>query len=443
MTVSTRSYKRPRRTPKQQQDHETAAMNKLSHVELSEEQAKLRNNILHFIEEHLSNYGVDSGPAMFVIQGDAGTGKSVVLNSLFNEIQRLSKFNTGPEFEVLQGTQNFLIVNHPEMLKLYVRICKNFNHIARSSLERPTSLINNLTKNKKMADVVIIDEAHLLASSKDGFKRFMGDNHLEELMSLAKILIIVYDEKQALRTGCYWDEDSSNGASLISYYDQVPLDKKNWYTLKQQFRVAAPDDVLLWINEISTSGKIPKFPKSMLKANKSNKSFDFKLWEDCGEMYEELKLKNETHGQCRMLCTYDFPYRLDGKDYFVTCGDNFKLRWDRYAPRELMPWSERADTIDEVGSVYTIQGFDLNYAGVILGRSIGYDPINDCIQLKPELYDDHAGFVRKKNIQDPHSVRSKIIMNSLNVLLTRGVKGLYVYAYDSKLRERLSKSRLE
>lgn len=144
--------------------------------------------------------------------------------------------------------------------------------------------------------------------------------------------------------------------------------------------------------------------------------------------------------QCRLLATYDFPYRLDGKDYFVTCGDNFKVRWDRYTPRAVLPWSERADTIDEVGSVYTIQGFDLNYAGVILGRSIGYDAKNDSIMLKPEMYDDHAGFTKKRNIKDAALVERKIIMNSLNVLLTRGVKGLYVYAWDPELRKRLAET---
>lgn len=92
--------------------------------------------------------------------------------------------------------------------------------------------------------------------------------------------------------------------------------------------------------------------------------------------------------------------------------------------------------------MYTIQGFDLNYAGVILGRSIGYNKEKDCLELKPEYYDDHAGFTKKKNISNPEHVKRKIIMNSLNVLLTRGTKGLYVYAYDDELRERLMQSTL-
>ncbi|CAL9728607.1 hypothetical protein MOUN0_E01728 [Monosporozyma unispora] len=441
MTVSApRKYNRSKRAKiSNDQNQESIAMDKLAHVILSEEQLQLKTAVLEFVEKHLANeyqkITKSKEPAMFVIQGDAGTGKSVVLNSLFNEIQKIA--NTEEGFKsILHGTSNYLVVNHPEMLKLYHRISKRFKYITKASLERPTSLINNLTKQKKTVDVVIIDEGHLLATSKDAFKRFYGQNQLEELMSLAKVIIIVYDDKQSLRMGSYWEDNEggqNNGATLKTYYELIPKDKKEWYRLKQQFRVVAPKDVLDWIDTISVKGLIPKFPQTTT-------DFDFKIWNDCGEMYEALKAKNDKYGQCRMLATYDFPYRLDGKDYFVTCGDNFKLRWDRYQPRAVLPWSERADSIDEVGSVYTVQGFDLNYSGVILGRSIGYDKANDCLRLIPELYDDHAGFTKKKNISDADYVKHKIIMNSLNVLLTRGTKGLYIYPYDDELRKRLLNS---
>ncbi|SCU83231.1 LAMI_0C02476g1_1 [Lachancea mirantina] len=410
---------------------ENNAIEKLSHVALSEEQVNLKNDALKFVEDRLENY--DGKPSMFVIQGDAGTGKSVILNVLFNEIQRRAKSNDCMN-DVLTDTDNFLVVNHPEMLKLYHRISKPFPYISKSALERPTSLINRLEKSKLKADVVIVDEAHLLATSKDAFKRFYGENHLQELMKLAKVLLVVYDDKQSLRMGSYWDENTSDGSTLSGFFEILPTENKQWRNLQQQFRVVAENDTLEWIEALSTEGRILDFPKSV-RSGKS--SFDFRIWDDCSEMYSALRELNGKIGQCRMLATYDFPYRLDGKDYFVTCGDNFKVRWDRYAPRAVLPWSERPDTFEEVGSVYTIQGFDLNYAGVILGRCVDYDSETDSIKLIPSLYDDHAGFTKKKNINEVNDVKEKIIMNSINVLLTRGVKGLYIYAYNPNLRRRL------
>lgn len=408
------------------------AIDKLSKIELSDEQLQLKSNVFDFIKRKLEDY--TGKPSMFVIEGDAGTGKSVILNSLFNDLQKQALLS--PANNILKGTSNYLIVNHPEMLKLYHQISRSFPYIKKSSLERPTSLINSLTKRKTFCDVVIIDEAHLLATSKDAFKKFYGENHLKDLMALAKVLVVVFDSKQSLRMGSYWDETVGNGSTLKSFYESLTPENRNWYQLKQQFRVVANDDTLEWIEKLSTEGRILPFPNS---AKTGNSPFDFKIWDDCGEMYNKLRELNEEYGQCRILATYDFPYRLDGKDYFVNCGDNFKVRWDRYAPKALLPWSEREDTFEEVGSVYTIQGFDLNWAGVILGRSIGYDAQTDSIKLKPEYYDDHAGFTKKKNIKDVEKVKHKIIMNSINVLLTRGVKGLYIYAWDSELRERLNR----
>ncbi|QEU60854.1 hypothetical protein KDRO_D05490 [Kluyveromyces lactis] len=408
------------------------AIDNLSKIQLSDEQVQLKAGVFDFIKNKLSNY--DGKPSMYVIEGDAGTGKSVILNALFNDLQKQSMH--GSVNDILKGTHNYLVVNHPEMLKLYHQISRSFPYIKKSSLERPTSVINSLNKTNSQCDVIIVDEAHLLATSKDAFKKFYGDNHLKDLMELSKVLIVVFDAKQSLRMGSYWDDELGNGSNLHSFYDSLPVENRKWYTLKQQFRVVANKDTLDWIQAISTEGKILPFPKSV---QSGQSKFDFKIWDDCGAMYTALREKNDEYGQCRMLATYDFPYRLDGKDYFVQCGDNFRVRWDRYTPRALLPWSEREDTFEEVGSVYTIQGFDLNWAGVILGRSVGYDAKTDSIKLKPEFYDDHAGFTKKKNIKDVEKVKAKIIMNSINVLLTRGVKGLYIYAWDPELRERLSR----
>lgn len=119
------------------------------------------------------------------------------------------------------------------------------------------------------------------------------------------------------------------------------------------------------------------------------------------------KTVNTANVGCYLLTI--FPIAWTEKDYYVECGDNFKVRWDRYTPREVTPWSERCDTIDEVGSVYTIQGFDLNYAGVILGRSIGYDAANDCIKLRPELYDDRAGFTKRKTFTMQRTLSKRLL----------------------------------
>ena len=78
---------------------------------LSMEQERLCQQVVSFCQDH-----VGQGNAVFVIEGDAGTGKSIVINKIFNEIQKLSRQKS--DANPLTGTKNYLLVNHPEMMKL-------------------------------------------------------------------------------------------------------------------------------------------------------------------------------------------------------------------------------------------------------------------------------------------------------------------------------------
>lgn len=81
-------------------------------VALSPAQQQLEQQLLTFISNHLSQ----PEPGLFVIHGDAGTGKSAVLAAAFSHLQALSRSQTP---QLLQDTENYLVVNHNEMLKIY------------------------------------------------------------------------------------------------------------------------------------------------------------------------------------------------------------------------------------------------------------------------------------------------------------------------------------
>lgn len=79
------------------------------------------------------------------------------------------------------------------------------------------------------------------------------------------------------------------------------------------------------------------------------------------------------------------------------------------------------------------------YAGVILGPCVKYDEKTDGVKFDPSVYDDHAGFQKRQNIVNHDLVKEKIIMNSINVLLTRPIRGLYIHIWDPILRQRFSR----
>lgn len=99
-----------------------------------------------------------------------------------------------------------------------------------------------------------------------------------------------------------------------------------------------------------------------------------------------------------------------------------------------MEWILRPSSIDEIGCIHTTQGYDLNYVGVIFGEEIDYDKDRNQIIIDPSKHFD-------SNVQrgaDAEELK-KYLINSYKVMMSRGIKGCYVYAYNPSLREYLSR----
>lgn len=389
------------------------ALQKLSpeHV-LSGEQSALCDRVLQFCQKH-----VVSGNAVFVIKGEAGTGKSIVINKIFNDIQKLSRAKG--QAGALSGTKNYLLVNHPEMMKLYRNIAESSVYVKKKDIERPTSFINTMHKTGQVADIVLVDEAHLLLTKSDKYNRFAQNNHLEEILKCARVVVIVFDDKQVLKFKSHWTEAGLESVLAQKHVQTVQL--------HNQFRMHAGAQTLEWIEQ---------FCKKTVRPVPHDPCFDLRFFADAQELYDLVRQKNAEFGLSRMVATYDYPYRLDGREHFVTEG-RFHLKWDIAKPESRLPWAERADTIDEVGSVYTVQGFDLNYVGLLLGPSVRYDTQTNTLVLDPGRYEDSAAFAGRNGLAQPEQTMERIMLNAINVLMTRAVRGLYIYAHDPALRARL------
>lgn len=379
--------------------------------ELSAEQIELKEKIIEVCEKHIH----DIEPFVFLVKGEAGTGKSVVLSAVFNRIQELAKEKSS----ALYNSNNFLLVNHSEMLKTYQKIAGKVKALRKNNFDKPTPFINKRKKANEKADIVFVDEAHLLLTRPDSFNNFKENNHLEEIMKHSKIVILVFDDKQVLKMKSYWDK-----GNLLRLVDSRHSEE---YILKNQFRMRASNHMIRWIDHFIEK-KITPIPEK--------EEFDFQIFESAAKMYEEIREKNEEIGLARMVSTFDYVHKKDGETYYIE-EDQFKLPWN--TTEGDTTWAEREDTIREVGSIYTIQGFDLNYVGVILGPSVSYDQENNELKIITGNYKDTEAFRGKDEFDDPENIKQQIILNSINVLLKRGIKGLYIFASDPKLRAHLLK----
>ncbi|MDN6967854.1 DUF2075 domain-containing protein [Oenococcus sp. UCMA 17063] len=377
---------------------------------LSLEQKKLIQKIITFSQENISS----EKTSILVIEGDAGTGKSLILQQVFTNIQRISQEDSQSS---LYRTKNFLLVNHAEMLKIYRKLAGDNPDLKKNSFMKPTSYINQMDKLQQTGDVVLIDEAHLLLTQSDNYNKFHQNNQLLEIIKRSRVLVLVFDPYQVLKFKSLWSKEKL--VDLIAAYPHEV------FHLQQQYRIEdAGNSLANWINQLTRQRKIVSSVKS--------RHFDLKFFENPRSMFQQIKLHNEQVGLSRMLATTDFPYTVGKGVWYVQAG-GFRLPWDQLDIGN-EPWALRDETINEVGSIYTIQGFDLNYVGLIIGPSIAYDEKKEKVTVDPRGYEDHAAFRTPQGSSISTEDQQQIMLNALNVLLKRGRKGLYIYACDKKLR---------
>ena len=240
----------------------------------------------------------------------------------------------------------------------------------------PTQFINLFKKNKrkKLYDVVFIDEAHLLWTQNN--QAFTDNNQLQAIMKYAKVIVVMFDDKQIMNAQQYLSEEE------ITNYINNAKENNSYIELKQQMRMIASKEVTKWLSDMSNYGKISKL-------SKKRKGYDIKVFDNPKSLEKAIKMKalDEKTSLSRIVASYDWPYSgksspKNEKYWNVKIGDWAKP-WNREIMRyetskiekkktKGLAWAEQPQTINEVGSTYTIQGFDLNYTGVILGPSIKY-----------------------------------------------------------------------
>lgn len=368
---------------------------------------------------------------LILVQGEAGSGKTVLLSTIFYQMFQYSKSKDHSQFSDLKMN---LIVNHDEQLKVYKDILIKLgitDSKDQDTVSKATRFINNHDSKNKV-DIVLVDEAHLLWTQ--GKQAYRGKNQLDDIMARSKVTVAIFDPKQVLKTEEYLEETD------IENIRNRSKSQGNFIELKNQLRVQADNQTIDWIRAITDSRR------QILPFHADSKRYDLKVFDDAAEMYRQIKQKNadqENSGISRLVATFDWKYtqnkRKDGKYWMVNAG-NLSLPWNLQLKAERsiekLAWPEQSQTIDEIGSTYTIQGFDLNYCGVIIGPSVTYR--DGRVQFDPEK-SKNKNATRQRSLANGEKVvvSDELLANELNVLLTRGVNGLYIYAVDDALRNKL------
>lgn len=455
---------------------------------LNEEQLRAQDLVYQALESALEEDSDEH--RLILVSGEAGSGKTVLISSIFagimmgvgEEDERYTHLvapenpvtdashreQTADQVEAVPvgtGIDGYLISGHKndggqyEVYKEIIRksgIPYSRHGVRNSRVYKPTNFINTFSPDDPV-DLVLIDEAHLLLTQK-------SQSYTEEqpqigaILDRAKVVVAVFDPKQTLEAPQYWD------IPIEEYFADKLFGEP--IRLENQMRLEADPETISWIRHFVDDGAILPVPSD-------SRGYDLRIYETPSELEEAIRSKDSAveNSLARLLATYDWEFKSkksndetpDGAWYVDIAHANgeFTMPWNLMTeqPKEMRgkkayrtAWSEAPHTINEIGSTYTIQGFDLNYAGVILGPSIVYrdgrvqiDPTKSAhkkavykrtptllIQQSRETDPNHEELRFEKK-----SHAEEMIRNELNVLLTRGTKGLFIYAVDDQLREEL------
>lgn len=396
-----------------------------------------------------------------VVEGGAGTGKTILavylLKLLFDLKNKTYENKEETESEVkVNAVQAILaekdlkigfIVPQQSLRKTLKKVFGQIRGIPDNLIMTPVEAA--LAAKDKPFDLLVCDEAHRLRRraalsqypAYDKVNQQLGlpkeTTELEWIICSSRMQVLFYDSVQSVRPS---DIPKDVFRSILNSQDNRQILK-----LTSQLRCLGGDDYIQYVHEMLNyegflKGQQPETGSLILKegSNLWNaphgqfENYTLRFYDDVDEMMDEIDRLNQRHGLCCAVAGYawDWITRSEPKDTTKRDIDIGKgYLWNR----TYTDWINSDRLPYEIGCIHTVQGYDLNYVGVIFGPEIYYDKKTKRIEINKNNYKDRLG---KAVGEDDEALRS-YILNIYSTLLTRGIRGAFVYVCDPDLREYL------
>lgn len=369
----------------------------------------------------------DGKKRVLIVEGGPGTGKSVLAINLLVDIlneDMLTMYvtkNSAPRdvfFEKLKGG---------DYTKSYIK------NLFKSSGSFTTAETNQF-------DVLIIDEAHRL-NEKSGFYGNQGENQVKELINAARFSIFFIDKHQKVTFKDYGSiEVIENFANELG----AEIERR---VLESQFRCNGSDGYISWLDDVLELEETANYEGF-------DKEYDFRVIDDVCELRDLIFEKNEEKNEdkidktyeARLLAGYCWNWDKKGREdtnyHDIKIGD-FEMSWNL----NNTIWAIDDTSVNEVGCIHTSQGLEFDYVGVIIGNDMRYEDGHIVTDFNQRARTDQSikgiKTFYKKNPYEASKVADEIIKNTYRTLMTRGMKGCYIYCEDMQLqayfKQRLNK----
>jgi len=279
------------------------------------------------------------------------------------------------------------------------------------------------TKHNSM-DALIVDEAHRLRMKSGMFKN-LGEDQAKEIIKTAKTSVFFIDEAQKVTWSDVGEISRIKALAADAGADVEILE------LSSQFRCGGSDDYMAWLDDALG-----------VKEDKENyfslSRFDFKIVDSAQALHELIKVRNMQNNKSRMVAGYcwNWESKKDPTVYDIKIGQ-FKARWNLASYGN--EWIVNPNSVSEIGCIHTCQGLEVDYVGVIVGDDLRF--MNGHLVTDPSARakTDKSlfGFKKesKESLMEASAKADEIIRNTYRTLMSRGMKGCYVYFTDEATAE--------
>ncbi len=350
---------------------------------------------------------------VLIVEGGPGTGKSVVADNLLVALLR-------KEHKLTQ----YVTKNAAPRAVFHAKLTDQMNRTAISNLFTSSGAFCKIENNA--FDALIIDEAHRL-NEKSGMFKNMGENQVKELIHAAKLSVFFIDEDQKVT----WADIGSR--EEIEKWAQHSGAQVHNMALSSQFRCNGSDGYLAWLDSVLDI-------RETANPDLTGLGYDFKVFSDPGVLRQAIVDKNKINNRARMVAGYCWNWvsKKDPKAFDIMFPQfDFRMQWNLATDGSL--WIQARESVNEIGCIHTCQGLEVDYIGVIIGDDLivrnGKVIANPAARARTDK--SLAGY---KTMLKTHPVQAQkkaeqIIKNTYRTLMTRGMKGCYVYCTDAETGE--------
>jgi uncharacterized protein len=346
---------------------------------------------------------------VLIVEGGPGTGKSVVAINLLVAITKLG-LNT-----------QYVTKNAAPRGVFEAKLAGTLKKTEISNLFTGSGSFVGVDQN--VFDTLIVDEAHRL-NAKSGMFKNLGENQIKEIIESSKCSVFFIDEDQKVT----W-HDIGKKEEIEKWAQKLGVNI-NFLKLESQFRCNGSDGYLSWLDN---SLQIKETANNTLEGI----HYDFKIVDSPIDLRDSIFEKNKINNKARLVAGYCWDWvskkNKSLKDITVP-GYNFGMQWNLASDGNL--WIMAPESVNEIGCIHTCQGLEVDYVGVIVGDDFvvrnGRVITNPGKRAKTDASLKGYKKALKENPGESKRKADAIVKNTYRTLMTRGMKGCYVYFTDKE-----------